>query len=162
MVGVNSPTPKLKQRETMLRKLTKKDKLNFYCFTIDNNISMSLFEDFVKQKKIAFVSANHKKIDGLIYLYKKDNNFYLKIHTSDKKIVSNLLKILFWNFKKELYAEIKVKDKVGFILKENGFRIIGKDNTTFLLCYNPAEKRKKYGSNNHSRNNYVNSRQDKR
>jgi len=131
----------------MLRKLKPKDKINFEYFAKQNNISKYLFSDFVKQKTLAFISEEHDKIKGLIFIEKQDDS-YLNVITKSKKIANNLLKIFFWNWKKEVYAKIDESNKLGFVLKENGFRTVNKTNKTFLLYYNPNDKRKRYGKRN--------------
>ena len=133
----------------MLRKLKKKDKLNFEYFADKNHLSKYLFSEFIKSKKLAFISEEKNKIEGLIFVTKQDNDCYLNIISNSKRITNNLLKIFFWNYKKSIYAKIEENNKIGFILKTNGFKIVNKQDTTFLLYYNPEDKRKKYGSRNH-------------
>ena len=132
----------------MLRKLKSKDKSNFNHFALENNISKYLFLDFIKQKKLAFISEENDIINGLLFIEKTDDN-YLQIVTKSKKVANNLLKILFWNWSKEIYSKIEVSNKLGFILKENGFRIVSKSGSIFLLHYNPQNKRKHYGNRKH-------------
>jgi hypothetical protein len=124
----------------MLRRLTNKDKTNFSFFANEHKIEKTLFKDFIKQNKVAFISEEHDIINGLLFVSKEDKN-YLNVVSSSKKIINNLLKIFFWNWKKEIFAKIDEKNKVGFILKTNGFKIINKIDTTFLLCYNPKQRR---------------------
>ena len=142
----------------MLRVIKKKDKLNFFDFSQKNNLNFYLFNEFVKQKQLAFISVEKDIIQGLLYLEKKDNDKYLHIITNSKKIADNLLKILFWHYRKEMYAEIEKKNKLGFLLKENHFRIINKTESIFLLHYNPVEKGKKYGKRSYKRYNYTDKR----
>lgn len=132
----------------MLRPLKLKDKINFLFFAKDYNISPNLFRDFINQKKLAFVSEEHDSINGLIFV-EHDDKDYLKLVASSKKIVNNLLKIFFWNYKKPIHAKIDISDKNGFILKNNGFRIIDKQENTFILHYNPNTKGKRYVKRNH-------------
>lgn len=131
----------------MLRKIKKSDKTNFLYFASQNKSLINLFNDFIKEKKLAFISEENDLINGLIYVYKKDD-YYLKIFANSKKVTNNLLKILFWHWKKEIYVEINEDDKTGFILKSNGFRINSKKDDTFLLSYNPKYKGKRYGKRN--------------
>ncbi len=131
----------------MLRKLTKKDYSNFKFFANDNKLEFSTFKDFVNGKKLAFISEENDIINGLLFVEKKDKS-YLNVISSSKKITNNLLKIFFWNWDKEVYSLIHEDNKIGFILKKNNFRIIGKTDKTFLLYYNPKEKRLKYGKHN--------------
>ena len=133
----------------MLRRLKTKDKLNFEYFADKNHLSKYLFSEFIKSKKLAFISEEKNEINGLIYVTKQDNDCYLNIITNSKKVANNLLKIFFWNYKKSIYAKIEENSKIGFILKTNGFKIVNKQDSTFLLYYNPDDKRKYYGKRNH-------------
>jgi|GEM_PF-4263356 len=123
----------------MLRKLCTKDKTNFNCFVSDYNVSNKLFSKFVRQEQLAFVSEINDTIDGLIFIEKNDKN-YINICSKSLKTTNNLLKIFFWNWKKEIYAKIHEKNKTGFLLKKNGFRIIGKQNDVFLLYYDQKQR----------------------
>ena len=123
----------------MLRKLCKKDKTNFNCFVSDYNLSNKLFSKFVRLEQPAFISETNDTIDGLIFVEKNEKN-YINIYSKSVKITNNLLKIFFWNWKKEIYAKINEKDKTGFLLKKNGFRIVGKIDKDFILYYNPRNK----------------------
>ena len=123
----------------MLRKLNTKDKTNFNCFVSDYNLSNKLFSKFVRLEQLAFISETNDTIDGLIFVEKNEKN-YINIYSKSVKITNNLLKIFFWNWKKEIYAKINEKDKTGFLLKKNGFRIIGKNDKDFILYYNPRNK----------------------
>ena len=134
----------------MLREIRKKDKLNFFDFSEKNNLNFCLFDDFVNQKKIAFISEEKDIIEGLIFLEKKDD-MYVNLITASKKTANNLLKILFWNYKKDLYAKIDESNKIGFVLKDNGFKIIGKKDKIFLLYYNPDKKGIKYNGKRDNR-----------
>lgn len=127
----------------MLRKLKSKDKLNFEYFLTTNNLSIYLFSDFIKNKKLAFVSDEKNEINGLIFVNKQDNDFYLNIITESNKVANNLLKIFFWNWKKSIFAQINVKNKIGFILKSNGFKIVSRSDDVFILSYNPNFKFRK-------------------
>jgi len=79
----------------MLRKLKSKDKLNFQCFANNHNLSNYLFSDFIKCKKLAFISDEENEINGLIFVEKQDKDCYLKIVTETKRVANNLLKIFF-------------------------------------------------------------------
>lgn len=128
----------------MLRRLKSKDKLSYYVFASEHKLSLYLFSDLVKNNKTVFISENkHNMIEGIIFVDKEDDN-YLTILSDSKKTANNLLKIFFWNWHTEIYAKIKQSNKIGFLLKENGFKIVGKKDDTFLLHYNPNEKRKRY------------------
>jgi len=126
----------------MLRKLCTKDKTNFNCFVSDYNVSNKLFSKFVRQEQLAFVSEINDTIDGLIFIEKNDKN-YINICSKSLKTTNNLLKIFFWNWKKEIYAKIHEKNKTGFLLKKNGFRIVDKIDKDFILYYNPKDKYQK-------------------
>jgi len=127
----------------MLRKLCNKDKTNFNCFVSDYNVSNKLFSKFVRQEQLAFVSEENETINGLIFVEKNDKS-YINICSKSIQVTNNLLKIFFWNWKKEIHAKINEKDKTGFLLKKNGFRIIGKIDKDFILYYNPTETRKSW------------------
>lgn len=131
----------------MIRKLNKKDKLTFFDFAINKKINIYDFKKFVTQEKMAFVSDIGTKFNGIVYIEKRDKRF-VNLITNSKKVANQLLKVLFWNCNQELFAEIYEKDKTGFILKENGFRIIDKKNDIFILNYNPKFKRNYHGSSN--------------
>jgi len=132
----------------VLRRLNQKDNLDFFIFASKYNVKQSLFNDFIKNRKIAFIEDVDNKIVSLVYVEKKDKN-YITVVSDSKKSTNNLLKILFWNFKKDLYAEINIKNKLGFILKENGFRIIDKQDNTFILYFDANKRIKKYAKRNH-------------
>jgi hypothetical protein len=127
----------------MLRKLKPKDKINFEVF-VNNKLK---FSECLRGQKLAFVSEENDIINGVLYVEKTDKD-YLYVMSKSKKVTNNLLKIFFWNWKKEIYALIEEHNKLGFILKKNHFRIVGKTGNTFLLHYNPIEKRLKYGKHN--------------
>jgi len=133
----------------MLRKLKPQDKLNFFNFANKHNINVLIFNDFIKNKKLAFIEEQNDNIKGLVYLKKTDKH-YIHLCFDSKLTGSNLLKIFFWNFKKDVYAKIEQKDKTGFLLKEQGFRIIDKQNTTFILYYDSNKRNKRYGKRDNS------------
>lgn len=131
----------------MLRRLKSKDLPNFKFFVLEHALNNLNFKDLLNGKMLAFISEENNIINGLLFVEKKDKS-YLNVISSSKKITNNLLKIFFWNWDKEVYSLIHEDNKIGFILKKNNFRIIGKTDKTFLLYYNPKEKRLKYGKHN--------------
>jgi hypothetical protein len=133
----------------MLRQLKSSDKLNFILFV--NNKELK-FNDFIKGRKLAFISEENNNINGLIYVDRGEKNF-LNIISNSKKITYNLLKIFFWNWNKDIYANTSEDNKVGFILKKHSFRIINKIDKTFVLYYDPKEKRLKYGNQHNHKTN---------
>lgn len=134
----------------MIRKLNNKDFINFFEYLKDRNEFISafnikkLFRDCVQSRKTAIIIENDNKILGLLLITKEDNKNFLTIDSDNIKNSKYLLQVLFWNFKKEIYAKIKKSNKLGFLLKKFNFRIIDKKDDEFLMYCNPKDREKKY------------------
>lgn len=141
----------------MLRQLKLKDKSTFFIFADNHNIDRKLFFDFIKLRKLAFISEETDLIDGLIFV---DGN--LKIVSDSSKIANNLLKIFFWTWKKQISTKVNENNKLVYTLKSNGFKILRKEDSNLILSYNPSDRGRKYGNRDHSKYHRNNQRTNKR
>jgi len=96
---------------------------------IKQNIDL-LFENLRKGDKIAYNK------DGLIIVTGFSDNFkrhYIKILTKNEETAENLLKVLSWNLKIDLYCKLKENNIIIEVLKRNGFEFLAGRGTEVLL-----------------------------
>ena len=90
-----------------------------------------LYEGLTKGDKIAYDENL-----GLIFICGYSDKFprkYLKILAKDEDSANQLLKILSWNIKTDLYAKIKKTNPLMRVLERNGFRYIKDRGAEALL-----------------------------
>jgi len=133
----------------MIRRVKKTDKLSLFMF-LNNEVPNFnvLFNQIIKNNKIAYVSDEGSEINGFLVVNEK----YITM-VSSNKVAYNLVSVLLWNNKQEFFANIKLSNKAGFELKRLGFRIIDKTKDIIKLHFNPIEKGKRYGKRNNSKYN---------
>jgi len=127
----------------MIRKIKTKDINNLYTFLqardkkADFNKAKEIVKNGTKNSHFSLVIDNEKSIDGLLVVEPKDDKFYLTLETKSKNDTRHMLQVLFWDFKKELYINIKKTNKIGFELKKLKFKIIDKNDDGYVMYYNP-------------------------
>lgn len=90
-----------------------------------------MYEGLGKGDKIAFDENL-----GLIFICGYSDKFprkYLKILAKNEDSANQLLKILSWNIKEDLYAKIKKTNPIMRVLERNGFRFIKDRGAEALL-----------------------------
>jgi len=96
---------------------------------IKQNLNV-LFDNLKNGDKIAYND------EGIIIVTGFSDNFdrhYIKFLTKDTKTAEDLLKVLSWNLKIDLYCKIKKNNVIVNILKENGFIFLGSRGEEILL-----------------------------
>lgn len=61
---------------------------------------------------------------------------YVKVLAKNEFSADNLIKVMLWNVKCDLYAKIKKNNPLKNILQENGFKFLGNRNKEILLVKN--------------------------
>lgn len=108
-------------------------KNNLRLFLKDN---LSLFFDSLKQgDKIAY---NKEGIIFVTGFADKANRKYIKFLVKNNQIADNLLKIINWNLKVDLWCKIKKNNPLLDILKNNGFNFFA-DRGKECLIYKPVK-----------------------
>ena len=110
-----------------------------------NNLRLFIQDNFdvlldclKKGDKIAFDSFGVAIVTGY-----SDNSprKYLKILTKDLKDVDQLLKIVYWNVKEDLFCKVKNTNPLKDILLKGGFTFIGGRGKEVLLMHKAIEQR---------------------
>jgi len=125
----------------MIRRLNKKDKINFvdYCSQFGNKLFTDCsfqnlekeFDFLIKFNKFYIIDEEKDKIRGILFIEKIDDKNYIKTVYNNPKILDRLLNILIWNFKKDLI--LKINDyKIVSTIKKYYFRFNGKENDNFV------------------------------
>lgn len=103
---------------------------------IKNNVSL-LFGCLAKGDKITYNQG------GIALLYgfsDKSPRKYIKVLSQDSKLAENLLKVLFWHYKGDVFAKIKKRNNFLYsLLRKFRFQFEGDRGAEILL------HRKKYG-----------------
>jgi len=98
---------------------------------ISDNLDL-LYEGLKKGDKIIF----DEKL-GIVLVYGFSDNAsrkYLKILAKDEDSANQLLKVLSWHLKIDLYAKIKKQNPIVKVLERNGFRFL-KDRGAEILLF---------------------------
>jgi len=122
----------------MIRRISTKDKSNFYDYIQKNGISLfsdcsfkNLEREFnliTKHNKYAIVDEENDRIRGILFI---ENKNYIKTVYNNPKILDRLLNILIWDVKKDLI--LKINDyKIVSTIKKYYFRFNGKENDNFV------------------------------
>jgi len=96
---------------------------------IKQNLNV-LFDNLKNGDKIAYND------EGIIIVTGFSDNFdrhYIKFLTKDTKTAEDLLKVLSWNLKIDLFCKLKKNNVIINILKENGFIFLGSRGEEILL-----------------------------
>lgn len=125
--------------------------LEFFKFNFNNDfyITSNNIRNFIKDDKSLKLLLKESKdvriveekgdILGLILLWKSFGNnitrFYVKLSAINKKIADQLLTVLLWNVKDEIYTKIKKDSSLLTIFKNKGFVFSGFRGTEILLKY---------------------------
>lgn len=137
----------------MIRKLNKKDRINFldYCSQFGNNLFIDCsFKNLELEfnnllNKLCFIDEEHGEFRGLLFIKKIDNKNYLKVTYKKPIILDRLLNVLFWNLKEDVI--IKLNDyKVVSTLKRHYFRFNGKENLDYIYVRKYYTRTKNNGS----------------
>lgn len=124
----------------LLECVDKYSNLDFY-YT-KNNIryyinNLKSLNDFLKNSIISYVSENKGEYTGSISVIKSlganKQRYYIKLVAKDLKVAKDLISILIWNFRKDLYIKIRKDNKFLSALKLKGFRFrAGRGNQVLL------------------------------
>jgi hypothetical protein len=137
----------------ILQVVTSSQDWDFY-YTKDNSRifvqDTACLKDFLKQCTDIYFSNTDDDIDGIVMLWKSlggdKTRYYVKIKASEEKVAENLLTVLLWNVKQDVYAKIRQDHKFYDIFKHKGFRFEGGRGVQSLLKYRKLnEKRQDYG-----------------
>jgi len=75
---------------------------------------------------------------------------YIKIKANTPEIARNLITVLLWNAKQEVYAKIRKDNKFLAVLRTKGFKFLGGRGIQLLLSYKP-KKEKEHAAGNYTR-----------
>lgn len=114
----------------MIRKITPKDRINFWLFCDSHKIENSqlLFKKILKYSQEAYID-DAENIRGLLIIEKIDNKQYLKLYSWKLKTAQTLLKTYCWYCNNILYATLASNSPLIRILLKVGFRIYSPKNS---------------------------------
>lgn len=96
---------------------------------IKENLTV-LFEELDKGDKIVYNDKGVIVINGFSDSHPRK---YIKILSGDLKITNELLKVLFWNIKMDLFIKIKKNNPIREVLEVNGFRFLAGRGKEILM-----------------------------
>jgi len=108
-------------------------------YATKNNIRISLrdnvdelFKYIQKGSKIVYNPESEKGL--ALVLKEKGFRTYIKILTKDEHEASNLLKIINWNTKEDLYIKIHKNNPIAKICQRQSYKFMGDRGSEILLC----------------------------
>lgn len=153
-------------------RLTKKthlaDLLNFimtdfdYDFYYTHDNSRIYISDVHNLKRLIKASSHVYTLEekgeyvGIIMLWKSigggKERYYIKVKANTPDIAKQLITVLVWNTKKEVYAKIRKDNKFLSVFRNKGFKFLGGRGIQILLSYKPKKEREDYAPRNHTYN----------
>jgi len=91
-----------------------------------------LFDYLKKGSQIAYEPDNESGI--ALVLKEKGFRTYIKMLTKDEKLASDLLKIINWNTKTDLFVKIKKNNPLLKVFQRNQYQFVGNRGQEILLC----------------------------
>lgn len=125
---------------------------DFY-FT-DNNIRKYIIEEsdlkyLIKTSKYHYCCLDRGDVIGIILVWNSIGNNvsrgFVKLHAINEKIADNLLSVLLWNCKQDLYTKIKKNSKFLNIFRNKNFKFIGDRGKELLLLKSKFSQEKTNG-----------------
>lgn len=134
----------------LLEYVTSEFDFDFY-FTENNSRLYAQDEKTLKRflKQCRHIYLHYDKlgdINGLIMVWKSvgggKERFYLKMKYRDLNVARNLLTILLWNIKSDVYIKIRKDNSTLPVLRNKGFRFLGGRGLQILLVkkFKPREE----------------------
>jgi ribosomal protein L28 len=130
-----------------------------YDFYFTGNNTRQLVRDEDSLRNLLKISTDVRiikdkgDVKGIILIWKSSGNnitrYYVKFNATDEKIANNLITVLIWNTKKDLFIKLKKNSKFLKVLKQKGFDFIGDRGSEILMIY-PKSKRKELIYDNHN------------
>jgi len=109
---------------------------------------------FVQSSLHVYVAEIDNDYAGCILLWKSvgggKNRYYIKIKATTEEVAKNLVTVLLWNVKQEVYAKIRKDNQFLTVLRTKGFKFLGGRGVQILLSYKPR-KEKDHGPIDYSR-----------
>jgi len=118
----------------------------YYTFENSRIYSSTLTElkTFLHACRNIYVFCDRGDYKGIIMLWKSmgggKERCYVKIRAQNDDIARNLLTVLLWNIKDEIFAKIRKDNKYLQVFKNKGFRFIGGRGIQVLLMYKPKKE----------------------
>jgi len=110
----------------------------------------------VKASSHVYVLEEKGNYVGIILLWKSvgggKERYYIKIKANSAEIAKQLITVLVWNTKKEVYAKIRKDNKFLPVFRNKGFKFLGGRGIQILLSYKPKKEREDYATRNHISN----------
>jgi hypothetical protein len=113
----------------MIRKITPKDKMNFFDFCINQKIQNEkvLFNQCLKWGYESYIDDT-RGLSGLLLVKKIDKKTNIIIYFNSLKSAKNLLKKYFWTCNSVLYTSLASNSPLLRYLLKVGFRIYSAQN----------------------------------
>ena len=102
-----------------------------------------------------YVSHNDKEdINGIVLLWKSEGGgkqrYYVKLLADTEKIASNLLTVLSWNYKNDLFVKLRKDSKFLTAFKSKGYKFLGGRGIQILLHRKKVKEKSEIKSNEHN------------
>ena len=102
----------------------------------------------IKASTNVYVLEENGEYVGLILLWKSigggKERYYIKVKAKTTEIAKQLLTVLVWNTKKEIYAKIRKDNKFLPVFRNKGFKFLGGRGIQILLSYKPKKEKEDY------------------
>ena len=141
--------------------LNKKTPLFFLSDYITSNIDYDFYythdnariyiTDVLSLKRLLKASSHVYTLEekgeyvGIILLWKSigggKKRYYIKVKANTPEIAKQLLTVLIWNIKKEVYVKIRKDNKFLSVLRNKGFKFLGGRGIQILLSYKPKKEK---------------------